>query len=90
MAQKIRKNSVLGVALAGVGSGTDARDAHLVHMALDGLAVDHPLGPQHRRDLARAVEGMGGIHLVDAPLDIQFLRAGGHRLIVQAGAVEGQ
>ena len=90
MAQKIRKNPVFGVALAGVGSGTDARDAHLAHMALDGLAVDHQLGPQHRPDLARAVEGMGSVHLVDAPLDRQLFRAGGHRLVVETGAVEGQ
>ena len=59
-------------------------------MALNGLAVEGHLLLEHRRDLARAVEGMGGVQLVDAPLEVQLFRRGRHRLIVQAGAVERQ
>jgi len=88
--QKIRKNPVFHVALAGLGAGADAGDAHLAHMALNGLAVEGHLLLEHRRDLARAVEGMGGVQLVDAPLEVQLFRRGRHRLIVQAGAVERQ
>jgi hypothetical protein len=59
-------------------------------MALDGLAVDGHLLLQFDGDLARAVEGMRGADLVDAPLDVQVFGRGRHRLVVQTGPVEGE
>jgi hypothetical protein len=80
--QKIRENPVFGGAFAQIGSGTDAGDTHFAHVALDRLAVDDQLGPQHRRDLARAVERPGGVDLVDAPLDVQLFGRGRRRLVI--------
>ncbi len=84
MPQKIGKNPVFGSLFAGVGTWHDAGDAHLAHLALHQLAVE----PQDHRDLARAVERVGGVQLVDAALERQLVRAGPQGLIIQAGAVE--
>ena len=85
-----RKNPMFGGPFAGVRSGTDAGDAHLAHMALNRLAVDRHLRLQQHGELARAVEGTGRVQLVDAPLEVEFFRAGRHRLVVQAGTVEAE
>ena len=86
MPQKIGENPVFGGRFAGVGPRDDAGDAHLAHLALHPLAVE----PQDRRDLARAVERVGRVQLVDAALEGQFFRAGQHGLVIQAGAVEAE
>ena len=86
MPQKIGENPVFGGLFAGVGTGHDASDAHLAHVALHQLAVE----PQDHRDLARAIERVGRVQLVDAALERQLFRAGRHGLVIQAGAVEGE
>jgi hypothetical protein len=86
MPQKIGENPVFGGLFAGVGTRYDASDAHLAHMALHQLAVE----PQDHRDLARAVERVVRVQLVDAAFESQFFRAGQRRLVIQAGAVQGE
>ena len=72
MPQKIRENPVFGSGFAGIGPRHDASNAHLAHVALDQLAVEL----QDYGDFARAVERVGRVQLVDAPLDGQLGRAG--------------
>jgi len=86
MPQKIGENPMFGRLFAGVGTGNDAGDAHLAHLALHPLAVE----PQDRGDLARAVERVSRVQLVDAALEGQLCRAGQHGLVIQAGAVQGE
>jgi len=73
MPQKIGVNLVFASALAEIGPRADARDPHLTHVVLDGLAVDAALQLQHGRDLARTVKGMGRVQLVDAALESQVV-----------------
>ena len=79
---------MFGGPLAGVGTRTDAGDAHLAHVPLHGLAVDDDFLAQFHRDLARAIERVLGVDFVDAPFDEQFFRRSRHGRVVQAGAVE--
>jgi len=53
---------MVGRGRAQMGTRRNAGDAHLVHMPLDGFAVDdHPLSLQHGGDSPRPIEGMGGV-----------------------------
>ena len=77
---------MFGGLLAGVGSRHNAGDPHLAHVALHQLAVE----PQHHSNLARAVEGIFRVQLVDVALERQLFGAGRHGLVIQTGAVQGE
>jgi hypothetical protein len=58
---------------------------------LNPLAIDSPkLFLQQHGQLARAIEGMGGVQLVNPMLDRHFLRRGQSGLIVQAASADAE
>ena len=63
---------MFGGLLAGVGTRNDTGDTHFAHVPLDQLAIE----PQRHGNLARAVERILRVQLVDAPLDDQLCGAG--------------
>jgi hypothetical protein len=88
--QQIRVNMIFCIAFTQIGTGTDANDAHLTHVPLDGLAVDRHLPTQHGGDAPGAIKRILGIDLVDAMFDRDLLRRGWDWLVVQAGAVQAE
>jgi hypothetical protein len=77
-------------AFAQVGTGRDAGDPHLAHMALHRFAVHPEVGPKGHSDASRAIEGMGGIDLIDPMFERHLFRRGRHALVVQPTPIQTQ
>ena len=64
---------MLGAASAGAWTWPQSDQSHLLHVPLDGLAIDHlAFSAKLLVDAARTIERPSGIDFVDAPLDGQF------------------
>jgi hypothetical protein len=88
-AQQIRIDPVGGVAAAQIGTRRDSFNPHLVHVALDGLAIDlHALVLQVDANPARAVERIPGVDLVDPMFHSDFLWRRRDGLVVQTGSTQ--
>ncbi len=83
---------MLRIAPAEVRPRTDAGDAHLTHMALDGFPVDDEVIVllEHDRDAARAVRWVVGVNPINGMLDGDFLGRGRDRLIVQTAPTQAE
>ena len=85
MAQQIRVNRLLGAASARAWTWPQSDQSHLLHVPLDGFAIDYlAFSAQLLVNAARTVEGPSRIDFVNAPLDGQFFWRGRCRLVVQA------
>jgi len=89
-AQEVGIDPVFLGASAQVWTGTDASDAHLAHVTLDGFAIDDQrvVAGQHDLDAARAIRWMRRVNLINRVLDGDLFGRRRDRLIVQAAATE--
>ena len=80
---------MFGQTFAKIWPRRNALNTHLTHIPLDTFAVDRAafLG-QDACDLARTIEGMRGIQLINAVLERHFLRRWRNGLIVQTAATD--
>ena len=86
MAQSIGINCLLGAAPAGAWTRPQSNQSHLLHVPLDGLAINNlSFSAKLLVDTARTIEGPSGIDLVNAPLDGYFLGGRPRGLVVEAG-----
>src|SRR3954453_20856283 len=87
IAQQIGIDPMLAQALAEIWAWRNTLNAHLAHRALHALAVDWTtfFGQKHG-ELARPIEGMCRIQLVNAMLERHLLRRWQNALIVQTAA----
>jgi hypothetical protein len=77
--------------LGQVRSGINRRQAHLAHVAGDRFVIDHlAVGVQLGGAAPHALEGMGGVDFVNAPLERHLGGRGRQRAIVETAAIEAE
>ena len=82
---------MLAIAPTEVRPRSDPGDAHLAHVPLHRLAVDHQrVASEMCGDPSRAVEGVLGIERVDPMLDGDLFERRSTRPVIQTGTTETQ
>ncbi len=83
LAQQIWVNSMRLITLTQVRAGTDAGNAHLLHVPLHRFAIDHcPFALQLDGDASRTIERIGRIDRINAMFERYLLGGGRNRLVI--------